>query len=155
MSRILLVIDLQRQFKDDNGQYEKCLKYISEYKDKYDRIVGTLFRNTNDSMYEKKLDYGDCKKTSILDLDYRCYDEILIKNGYITNIDSLVSRMKDCVIDIIGCDADACVLATVFSLWDKGYNFNILTDYIYTTSKDIDKEDILRIMKRNFGKCVK
>ena len=60
--RILLVIDLQRQFKDDNGQYEMCLKYISEHKDKYDRIVGTIFRNTDNSMYEKKLDYSDCKK---------------------------------------------------------------------------------------------
>ena len=61
-------------------------------------------------------------------------------------------------IDIIGCDADACVMAICFQLWDLGYtNLHILTDYIYTTADDfygITREVWINIMRRNFGDCV-
>lgn len=56
--------------------------------------------------------------------------------------------------DIIGCDADACVMATAFTLWDKKADFRILSDYIYTTSEESTKEDVMKIMRRNFGDCV-
>jgi hypothetical protein len=56
---------------------------------------------------------------------------------------------------LIGCDADACLLASGFYLWDKGVEFEILSDYIYSNAKDVDIEQTMKIMRRNFGDCVK
>lgn len=55
---------------------------------------------------------------------------------------------------VMGCDSDACVLATAFSFWDKGYSFRILSDLVYTTADGFDNETIVKLMKRNFGDCV-
>ena len=164
--RILLVVDLQKQFRDKDGQYDKCLQYINDHKGEYHRIIGTVFRNHDASMYEKHLGWSSCKDVTLSDIEYE-YDEIIWKCGYSANINDAFSCIVDkycgefsptpCTVsfDIIGCDADACVLATAFALWDRRYDFNILSDYIYTTAHDIKKEDILKIMKRNFGECVR
>ena len=46
-------------------------------------------------------------------------------------------------------------MAICFQLWDEGItNFKVLTEYCYTTSKDFTKEEVIKIMKRNFGKCI-
>ena len=91
---------------------------------------------------------------------------MVVKTGYQAQIEQIVENarkvaqkedgkyMPDLRFDVIGCDADACILATAFSLWDRGDNFRILSNYIYTTATDFSKEDILKIMERNFGNCV-
>ena len=72
---------------------------------------------------------------------------IIVKNGY--GLQSGIFGKKD-KIDIIGCETDACVLATCFSLWDDGIDFNVLWNYVYTNS-DIKIKEIRKIYKRNFG----
>lgn len=63
---------------------------------------------------------------------------------------------KDDEVTVVGCDTDACVLALCFQLWDMGVNFEVLTDYVYTTSTNKAVIDgSIEIMKRNFGDCVK
>ena len=60
---------------------------------------------------------------------------------------------RDDEIFLIGCDTDACIFVNAANLFDKGYNFKILTEYIYSTS-DNDEGTILNILKRNFGDCI-
>lgn len=36
MKRILIVIDLQKRFKDQNGDCERCLEYIENHRQDYD-----------------------------------------------------------------------------------------------------------------------
>lgn len=46
-------------------------------------------------------------------------------------------------------------MAVCFQLWDAGItNFRVLTEYCYTTANNFSKEDVIKIMKRNFGKCI-
>lgn len=48
------------------------------------------------------------------------------------------------------------MLALCFHLWDMGVNFEVLTDYVYTTSTNKAVIDgSIEIMKRNFGDCIK
>ena len=170
---ILLVIDLQKQFKDDNGKYEQCIEFIKSHTDCY--ILGTVFCNDDGSMYEKHLNWSECKnvqyditdKTSE-DIEYP-YDKLILKNGYslesCKNIVPMIMNINDIAKEkqhgkrkikfhIIGCDADACIMATAFSLWDRQEEFDILTDYIYTTANNIKITDIIKIMQRNFGNCI-
>lgn len=152
--RKLLVIDLQKQFKDKNGCYENCLSFIKEsnYVKKYATVFTQNLNGKINHNYKSKLNWNDCLYCSKDDLEFIA-DEIILKNGYgIKNIGSIFN--KNDKIDVIGCNIDACVMAICFQLWDMGIDFRILTDYVYTTSKDFSKNDIIEIMKPNFGKCI-
>lgn len=155
----LLIIDLQKQFKDKEGLYEKCLSFIKENTKKYNMIYATIFCQTIDgetnSNYHEKLRWNGCNSCTESDLEIvpTSNISIIFKNGYgIKNIDRFFKKGDE--IDVIGCDADACIMAVCFQLWDMGINFRILTDYIYTTASNFTKSDVIKILKRNFGTCV-
>ena len=149
--KYLLVIDVQKEFKDKNGRYEKCLKYIKE--SNYDGVFGVFFKNENEN-FEKHLNYTDCKDASEKSIEYKAL-RIIEKNGYSMFNSMLFSKNdKNDTVDIIGCDAEGCVMANAFVLWDMGINFNLLTEYIYTTS-DFSLEETFKRMKYLFGDCVK
>ena len=163
MSRILLIIDLQKEFKDQYGMYEKTVNYCTKHYDEYDIVLPTLFCNNYDinANFRDKLNWTGCENVTSnslaiypknsLNSNIVCFES---KHGYASKqIFEVADKDKD-VIDIVGCDSDACVLATAFKLWDAGYNFRILTDYIYTTAEEYSNEDIIKILKRNFGKCI-
>ena len=80
---------------------------------------------------------------------------MIIKSGYALPLQKSGLRQETDEIDIIGCDSDACVLATCFALFDGGYQFKILTPYIYSTGGDVMHNEAYDIMVRNFGKAVK
>ena len=171
--KILLIVDLQREFADiDNNskEYNKVIEYIKQYANlgHYDKIISTVFRNEENSNFRNKLNWYDCSNSDVNSLEYVKYinssmHTVFIKKGYGTKSDCIVrainiynsSTTEGAEVDIIGCDIDACVMAICFQLWDSGIvNFKVLTEYCYTSAKDFSKEDIIKIMKRNFGKCI-
>lgn len=151
MRKILLVIDIQKEFKDKTGEkYRKVLNYINNNSNEYDLVIGTYFKNVYPSNFNSKLHWDGCKNASVDSVEYK--PNILIeKNTYGFDFEKLFNR--DDEIFLIGCDTDACVFVNAANLFDKGYNFTILTEYIYSTS-DNDEGTILNILKRNFGDCV-
>lgn len=157
--RKLLIIDVQKQFKDNEGLYEKCLSFIQENAHNYDMSYATIFSQTingkTNSNYCEQLNWDGCNFCTETDLEFVLNDNIVIilKNGYgIKDIDCFFE--KDDEIDIIGCDIDACVMAVCFQLWDRDIRFKVLTDYTYTTSSVFTKNDVIKILKRNFGMCI-
>lgn len=155
----LLVIDVQKQFKDNKGMYEKCISFLSNCKDNYDTVYVTVFSQTIDGStnnnFVNKLDWHRCGSCSEADLEFDTSNMYVInKNGYgIKNLDTYINPECDQV-DIIGCNIDACVMAVCFQLWDMGVDFRVLTDYVYTTSSRFAKDDVKEILKSNFGTCV-
>lgn len=171
--KILLIVDLQKEFADtDNNShnYTKIIDFVKENGNKgsYNKIISTCFRNGENPNFRRNLNWYECDKTNIDSLEYLSYIEklehtIIFKEGYSDRSDRIISAIKglnntipeDVDIDIIGCDIDACVMAICFQLWDAGVtNFKVLTEYCYTTSKDFKKEEVIKIMKRNFGNCI-
>ena len=158
--KVLLVVDLQPEFLTEDA--EKCLQYIEDKGDSYDRIIATYFRRDDNKNYNfiQHMDHRALKfkKSKINSLV--CNKELVIsivKNGYSFNegVDDLNKLLRPTdVIDVIGCDLDACVMAICFTLWDQNREFRVLTDYCYTTAKSFTKEDVIKIMKRNFGDCI-
>ena len=156
---IFLVIDLQKQFKDDNGMYDKCLDFLNKTSDKY--VIGTVFRNEKGSQFERHVNWSACMDTSLADLEYEYNNAFVKKSKYIdyeelkTCIGCAIEMTEEKVnIYLIGCDSDACVMATAFALWDMDLDFKIVTDLIYTTAEDIDNKVVLQMMRRNFGDCL-
>ena len=157
-NKYLLIVDLQKQFKDNNGEYENCLNYIKN--SSYTKILATIFKNNPNinSNYVNNLNWNDCTNSSLNDIEFVINrHNVYFKNGYSDNIlDFIKNHHINCddSIDIIGCDLDACIYAICFTLWDAGYtNFRVLTNYCYSTS-NISKQTIITLLKRNFGKCI-
>lgn len=157
--KVLLVIDIQKEFRDKNGMYEKVVNYCTEHRGDYDIILPTLFCNNYDinPNFKDKLHWNGCSHTTSdsvaiypknntnINMVYYEY-----KHGYASKQIFKIADKNNDTIDIVGCDSDACIMATAFRLWDEGYNFRILTDYIYTTSEEYDNKDVIKILKRNF-----
>lgn len=160
--KILLIIDLQKSFMDEDGAYEKVKEYCISNRNLYDAVLITVFQNnfTENDNYIKHLDWHSCENVSLSDSELYSSGDLAsenihfeIKHGYSSDKIFNIADADD-HIDIVGCDSDACVLATAFKLWDRGYNFRILSDYIYTTADEFDNETVLKLLKRNFGKCI-
>ena len=156
MRNILLVIDIQKEFKDKTGEkYKKVIDYINNNKDNYDLIIGTFFKNEYPSNFDKKLHWDGCKNASVDSVEYN-YDFLFKKSTYILDFEKLLFNdlfSKEDKITLIGCDTDACIFVNAANLFDKGYDFRILTDYIYSTS-NFDENVTVNILRRNFGDCV-
>ncbi len=156
--KILLVIDLQRQFRDDScDHYDKCLKFIRKNRDNYYRVIGTIFsqydtEHIQSENFQRYLDWLGCIKCDIRDIDY-APDDLYTKTTYTANINEMGITLDD-EIDLIGCDSDACVMATAFALFDGGYKFSILSDYIYSSENEEYNKAALDIMRKNFGRAV-
>lgn len=140
---ILLIVDVQKQF--ETRGYDECIRYIEKHRDDYDKIIATVFVNrpVENPNFKKKLGYKKCKDATSYDIEF-CADQIFMKSGYA--IPWGVFGKNDHV-DVIGTEADACVLGTCFSLWDDGVDFDILWDYVF--GGDVDA--VKKIAKKNFG----
>lgn len=152
--KTLLIVDLQKEFRDDFGEYERCLEYIRENRDSYERIVATVFcQDKANPNFVRNLNWTKCMNCDETSLEFDLNGvTVVIKNGY--GLPPGMFSPKD-EITVIGCNADACVLAISYGLWDDGLSFRILTDYVYTTSHEYMVRDIIPIYKRNFGeKCL-
>lgn len=141
LKNVLLVVDIQKEFKDNNGYYEKILDFIDNHYEKFDEVIAV---------------YCDGKPTeSTLGMRFRAdenslefpYDRAISKSTYAVPLGEL---NKNDFYTIIGCESDACVLATVFAMYDAGYQFEILRDYIYSQNSKVHRKEIESIYNRNF-----
>lgn len=144
--KILLVVDLQKEFRDDDGQYEKILDFVRKTQD-YDRIIATKCFNLSNSPFLKYNCWSDCQ-SKIEDLEFTPYF-IIGKSSYGLIDYSLLNEEWE--YDIIGFNTDACVLKVAMDMFDKGYNFRVLTQYCYSSN---GKESHLRgkeVLRANIG----
>lgn len=143
---ILLFIDIQYGFPSakDLIAYTKGIDYT-----KYDKIIATQFINNETTLfyqngYKEMLNNG----IELYPIIKEKATDIIVKDTYgipIAKLYDIVKKEDIENIDIIGVETDACVLATMFRLWDEKISFRLLkskTSGMYGLAK--------LIMKRNF-----
>ena len=126
--RILLVVDLQPEFRDNDGQYEKILEFVKTTKD-YDRIVATKCYNAENSSFVKYDCWHDCLD-KVEELEFKA-DEIIAKVSYGLTTYSLLNPKYS--YDIIGFNTDCCVQKIAMDMFDRGYDFRVLSQYCYSS----------------------
>ena len=148
MKKILLAVDVQPEFADKDGNYERILKFIKD--GDYDEIVATQCVNSKDSAWVKYQDW-----TKLMDgakpLEFD-YDRKYEKKGY--GLDDYSVLKKDAHYDIIGFNTGACVLKIALDLFDRGYDFFVLTAYCYSDSGEEHHKKGLWTLNNLLGKAV-
>lgn len=147
---ILLAVDVQPEFRDEDGQYERIVDFIKTTKD-YDKIVATKFVNFPNSNFVKYLNWTDCM-IILKDLEFNC-NFIMLKDGYGSTDYSALSRKDH--IDIIGFNTGACVLKVALDLFDRKYDISVLSDYCYSSDGREKHELGLKVLRNLLGDAVK
>ena len=114
--KVLLVVDLQPEFRDNDGQYERILEFVKTTKD-YDKIIATQCFNLSSSSFIKYGCWYDCQG-KVEDLEFNPYF-ILAKSTY--GLTDYTLWDEEWEYDIIGFNTDGCVLKIAFDMFDKGY----------------------------------
>lgn len=130
--KVLLVVDLQPEFADRDGEYERILKFVREQKG-FDKVIATKCINPSGGPFERYTDWVDCKDGGkALEFDS---DVVIEKIGY--GLDSYDGLDRDCTYYVMGYNTDACVLKVVLDLFDRNFDFRVLVDYCYSSSSKV------------------
>lgn len=154
MKKLLLVIDAQKDFiNDDNVD---VLNKIGELinSNKYDDVVFTRFINNEESIWYKKLDYKGCmtengRKIVINTKDYKIIDKT-IYSAVNNELENYIKNNNIEQIYLCGFETDACVQKTAIDLFEKNYDVYVLKDYCMTHSVELHNT-IIKNLKRLIG----
>src|SRR5690606_19630172 len=122
----LIVVDLQRAFSPPAEMVEKIRARLPQY----DLVVATQFLNRPGSIYETELNYTRCQIGSV-------ESEIVIplhpqavfdRFTYGLQAPHIGWLKKQSVArwDVVGCDTEACVMATCCALWDNQIRVSLI-----------------------------
>ena len=152
---LLLVIDLQKAFINENtvDVVERIDKLIKD--NKYDNIIFTRFINNDNSIWVKKLKYEGCisneSKRIVIDTNNNLVIDKSIYSAFSEQFKKYISDNKIDNIYLCGIDTECCILKTAFDLFENGYNVYVLKDYCACTYGEIRHNNAIEILKRNIG----
>lgn len=150
--KILLAVDLQKEFADKDGKYEDIIKFLKEAVrgGGYDKVIATKCVNSGKSNFIRYNNWHKLVKgTSELEFEA---DEVIEKQSY--GLVDYSMFPEDATIDIIGYDTGACVLKIALDLFDRDYDFKVLTKYCYSTGGKEHHERGVQILKDLMEKAV-
>lgn len=149
--KILLAVDVQREFRDQDGRYDKIISYIKSAAGQYDLIYATVCANKPDSPFIKNKVWFDCVN-GVEPLDFSP-DEVFVKYGYGFLDYSWLDPKNQ--YDIIGFNTDCCVLKVALDLFDRGYEFHVLTDYCYASGGEEEHLRGAAVLRDLLGQMVR
>ena len=152
----MLIIDVQRGFikKGMEKIVPNILSHIS--REHYDLIIQSRWENYMGSKYESLLGYTDVGNTAQTEMLITDHSDHVISRCQYSCVTERLTRLIDSTdtIYVAGVDIDACVLATLYDLWDLGYTFHVYKDSVGTSAKGLTAP-VLQLISRNFGKgCI-
>lgn len=156
MSKLLLVIDVQNNFINENTS--KVLDNIKNLVNSkmYDIVAFTRFINDEDSIWYKKLSYKGCmtkeQQEIVIDTkNYKIFDK-KIYTALNEELKKFITENNIKEIYLCGFDTDACVQKTAIDMFEQNYNVYILKDYCMSHIGEETHNAYINNMKRLIGK---
>lgn len=151
--KVFLIIDVQRGFIKKGMEKIPANIIAHLTQEKYDLVIQSRWENYMGSRYETFLGYtavGNSAQTEMLITDHT--DHVISRCQYSCVVGRLL-RVIDTedTIYVAGVDIDACVLATLYDLWDMDFKFHVYKDSVGTSAKGL-AVPTLQLITRNFGK---
>ena len=156
MKKLLLVIDMQKGFINENTIFliDKIRDLLNN--DYFDKIAFTKFINYSDSYFVKKMNYKRCMDKNDCEIVIDTLDNKVLEKGkysvFNDEFRDYIMENKISEIYLAGVDTDACVLSTAFDLFENGYDVYVLKDYCASSGGISYHEAAISILKRNIGK---
>ena len=155
MKSLLLVIDLQNAFINQNT--EKLPSKIEETiaSNQYDVVAFTRFVNYEESLYVKKLNWRGClsdedKKIVINTNGYQIFDKS-IYSSVTKEFIEYIHKNQITKIYLCGINTDCCVLKTALDLFELGFDIYVLENLCGSTCGIERHNQAIDILKRNIG----
>lgn len=155
MKKLLLVIDVQNDFINENTE-----PYVSKINDlinsnEYDVVAFTKYINSKDSLLYTKLNYKGCLKKEgqeiVIDTkDYKVFEKS-IYSSLNNEFKEYISNEKIDEIYLCGFETDACVFKTALDLFESEYNVYVLKDYCMTHMGKDAHDFFIENLKRLIG----
>ncbi len=157
---VLVVIDVQTCFVNKNTKDlpKKIANIIGKT---FDYVIFTKFINKKYSNFFKLLNYKKCRSSPEIDihpalLRFTNENNVFNKTSYsIFKSKKLVTFLKKNKINTIylcGIDIDACVLASAFEAFDRGYKVKVLESFAKSHSGEEFDKAAQKIIKKNLCK---
>ena len=143
----LLIIDLQKGFNPT----EKMVGGILKKARSYDTIIATKFVNGN-PLFKRVLKYPDLTKEGLKLEELPKGTKIFKKTGYGLSqpILNFLKRRGIKRVDVCGLETDACIVASMYNLWDAGIRPVLVKELSATPSRKFENAALV-ISKRNFA----
>ena len=156
MKRLLIIIDVQHGFINDNtvGVIDKIIAAKNCLH--YDKCVFTKYLNCDESNFVRFINWDHLKSTEEqrLVLPVGSDDAVFEKASYSALTDEFVAFLKEGEYDsayLCGIETDSCVLATAYDLFDFGVKPIILIDCCASAGGEGFHSAAKVIMRRSFG----
>ena len=157
----VIIIDVQNGFV--RGRTKLLPNKIKTYleKNKFDYILFTKFINDRGSNFFKLLHWKKMLLGSETEIceelsDYVKKDNVFIKNNYsifkIKKLTHYLRKNKIKSLYLCGVDLEACVLASAFEAFDRGYNVKVVSELSASNSGKYFHDAALKIIKRCINK---
>jgi len=155
MKKLLLVIDVQKDFINENTKaYVKKIQELID-SEEYEEIAFTKFINSEENILYKKLNYTGCMTTDgqniVIDTKQHKVFKKVIYSALNEELKQYIKNNDIKEIYLCGFDTDACVQKTALDLFENGYDVYILKDYCMCSSGIELHNIILNNLKRLIG----
>lgn len=162
MTKILVIIDLQKGFLINNDNFKTKNNIVKILQSRYfDKVIATRYRNYDNSLFEKLLNYKDLKNESRIDLvsEIIPYIDVItdktnysnVNNGLLPLLIQANNGIYPTEIYIAGIDTDSCVLSTVIDLFNNNIIPKVLIDCCSSSGGEEYHLSALKILKRMIG----
>jgi len=129
---ILLAVDVQPEFNNDDAWYSKIVSYIKHAKENgYDRVYATVCGNSKNGSFVRYSNWTDLiDGTKPLDFDA---DRVYYKDVYGLREREYLDMGRDNMYTVIGYNTGACVMKVCLDLFDLEFDFRVLKDFCYSS----------------------
>ena len=159
MPEPLLVVDVQNGFINEfTDHIPGRVRRLIEIGD-YAPVLFTVFVNTQESPYQRLLDWHACARPPETDLvddlaQFAAPDRVFTKQGLTGVPDALAEYLRQinmAYINVVGIDTDMCVLKIAMDIFDLGIEPVVLVDCCASTAGLQAHLAGLAILSRNIG----
>ncbi len=156
----LLIIDLQDGPLDEHPELrpvaDRILAHAREHAQDYGVVVATGFRNDPGSSYDRLVgdDLRHPSEVAIWEPLREVAGLVVESPTYSSLTPRVQQQLVHCgarEVHVIGIDTDQCVLATVFALFDAGYEPRVFDDLVASASGSTPHEAGLVALRRAIG----
>ncbi len=150
--RVLLLVDVQSAFLNERTQ--PAVEFIRGLleRERFDLVIRCCWENRPGSRYETVLGYrSGADRAEALPLIHCPGSPVLVRATYSAVNQQLLSLIgPEDRLYVAGLETDACVLATLFALWDRGFWFRVYEKGVASDSADLSGP-ALELIRRQFG----